>query len=61
MKDKWHIVELLDRQIDPYGSTTIHGIVVKAIVGSHYETCKKVDIISEQVFVSLLIRAYNGG
>jgi hypothetical protein len=49
-EDKWHIVELLDGQIDPYGSTTIHGVVAKVIMGSHYDPSKKVDLTLEQAY-----------
>jgi hypothetical protein len=49
-EDKWHIKELPDGQIDPYGFTTIHGRVVKVIVGSHFDHSKKVDLTLEQVF-----------
>jgi translation initiation factor IF-1 len=42
------IAELLDGQIHPYGSTTIHGVVAKVIVGSHYDPSKKVDLTLEQ-------------
>jgi len=47
-EDKWHISELPDGQIDPYGSTTIHGAMAKVIVGSHYDPSKKVDLTLEQ-------------
>jgi len=64
-EDKWPIVELLDVQIDPYGSTTIHGIMAKVIVGSHYNPSKKVDLTLEQVFFFffffLLVGACDGG
>jgi hypothetical protein len=49
-EDKWRIVKLPDGQIDPYGSTTIHGVVVKVIVGSHYDPSKKVDFTLEQAY-----------
>jgi hypothetical protein len=49
-EDKWHIKELLDGQIDPYGSTTIHGRVTKVIVRSHSDPSKKVDFTLSQVF-----------
>jgi hypothetical protein len=47
-EDKWRIAKLLDGQIDPYGFTTIHGVVAKVIVGSHYDPSKKVDLTLEQ-------------
>ncbi len=47
-EDKWRIAELPDGQIDPYGSTAIHGAVAKVIVGSHYDPSKKVDLTLEQ-------------
>jgi hypothetical protein len=47
-EDKWCIIELPYGQIDPYGSTTIHGLVVKVIMGSHYDPSKKVDLTLEQ-------------
>jgi hypothetical protein len=49
-EDKWCIAELPNGQINPYGSTTIHGAVVKVIVGSHYDPSKKVDLTLEQAF-----------
>jgi hypothetical protein len=49
-EDKWRITKLPDGQIDPYGSTTIHGAVAKVIVGSHYDPSKKVDFTLEQFF-----------
>jgi hypothetical protein len=49
-EDKWHIVELPDGQIDPYGFTTIHGTMAKVIVGSHYDPSKKVDFTLEQAY-----------
>jgi hypothetical protein len=48
-EDKWHIVELPDGQIDPHGSTAIHGVVAKVIVESYYDPSKKVDLTLEQV------------
>jgi hypothetical protein len=55
-EDKWCIVELPDGQIDPYGSIAIHGVVVKVIVGSHYDPSKKVDLTLEQTsFFSYLL------
>jgi D-arabinose 1-dehydrogenase-like Zn-dependent alcohol dehydrogenase len=47
---KWCIAGLPNKQIDPYGSTSIHGAVAKVIVGSHYDLSKKVDFTLEQVF-----------
>jgi len=47
-EDKWHIAELPNGQIDPYGSITIHGAIAKVIVGSHYNPSKKVDFTLEQ-------------
>jgi hypothetical protein len=47
VENKWHIVELPNGQIDPYGFITIHGVVVKVIVGPHYDPSKKVDLTSE--------------
>jgi hypothetical protein len=49
IEDKWRIAELPNGQIDPYGSTTIHGAMAKVIVGSHYNSSKKVDLTLEQV------------
>jgi hypothetical protein len=49
-EDKWCIAELPNKQIDPYGSTSIHGAVAKVIVGSHYDLSKKMDLTLEQVF-----------
>jgi hypothetical protein len=61
-EDKWHIKELPDGQIDPYGSTTIHGRVAKVIVGSHFDPSKKVDLTLEQVFFFFyLFGACDGG
>jgi hypothetical protein len=51
----------MDGQIDPYGSTTIHGIVAKVIMGSHYNPFKKVDLTLEQTFFFLLVGTYDGG
>jgi hypothetical protein len=48
-EDKWHIAELPNGQIDPYGSITIDGAMVKVIVGSHYNHSTKVDLTLEQV------------
>jgi hypothetical protein len=47
-EDKWRFVELPNGQINPYGSTLIHGVVAKVIVGSHYDLSKKVDLTLEQ-------------
>jgi hypothetical protein len=47
-KDKWRITKLPNGQIDPYGSTSIHGAMAKIIMGSHYDPSKKVDLILEQ-------------
>ncbi len=49
--EKWRQVvhyKLLDGQIDPYGSASIHGVLAKVIVGSHYDPSKKVDLTLEQ-------------
>jgi hypothetical protein len=51
----------MDGQIDPYGSTTIHGIVAKVIMGSHYDPFKKVDLTLEQTFFFLLVGASDEG
>jgi hypothetical protein len=40
-EDKWCIVKLPNGQINPYGSTSIHGVVAKVIVGSHYDPSKR--------------------
>jgi hypothetical protein len=47
-EDKWCIVELPNGQIDPYSSITIHGAMVKVIMGSHHDPSKKVDFTLEQ-------------
>jgi len=47
-EDKWHITKLPNGHIDPHGSITIHGAMVKVIVGSHYNPSKKLDFTLEQ-------------
>jgi hypothetical protein len=54
-EDKWRIAKLPDGQIDPYGSTSIHGVVVTIIVGSHYDPSKKLDLTLEIFLVFLLV------
>jgi hypothetical protein len=47
---KWCIAKLPNGQIDPYSSTSIHGVMVKVIVGSHYDPPKKVDLTLVQAY-----------
>ncbi len=60
-EDKWRIAKLPYGQIDPYGSTSIHGVVAKVIVGSHYDPSKQVDLTLEIFFLFLLVGTFDGG
>jgi hypothetical protein len=60
-EDKWRIAKLPYGQIDPYGFTSIHGVVAKVIVGSHYDPFKKVDVTLEIFFLFLLVGTCDGG
>ncbi len=55
MKDKGHIAELLDKQIDPYGPITIHGTMAKKPSWDHITIPVKRWISSWSKFFSFSI------
>jgi hypothetical protein len=54
-ENKWRITKLPDGQIDPYGSTSIHGVVAKVIVGSHTILLKGGPHLRASFFFFLLV------